>query len=114
MSLLNGGLRAVFGSAFGALYGDGVLHKTTLTDDGIGGVTATAIDSGVKVLVESLSAQDKIGLPRNAVHLTVLRAGLTAGIALDDSVTVDGATYRVVQVDTDPAGAAFALVGVPA
>ncbi len=107
-------LGAVFGAALAPLAQDGLLHATTLTDTGTGGVTASVADSPVKLLVEGLSAADRIGLPRNAVRLIVLSAGLPGVIALDDSVTVGGATYRVIQVDTDTAGASFSLVGVPA
>ena len=116
MVLLNGGLRAVFGAAFGGLFNDGVLHKARLTDDGAGGFTAQGTDSPAKILVESLSEQARAagGLPRDAVILTVLRAGLPADITLDDSLTVNGATYRVIAVGVDAAGASFSVTGVPA
>lgn len=107
------GLQAVFGAALAPLAADGVLHATTLADAGGGGFTASFVDTPVKVVVESLSATDRIGLPRNAVRLTVLCAGLAAPVALDDGVTVNGTTYRVTSVDTDAAGASTTLVGVP-
>lgn len=116
MPFLDGSLRTVFGAAFGSLFSDGVLHKVTLSDDSVGGFAATTTAIPVKVQIESVSERDRIGggLPRTAVGLTVLAAGLASPIALDDSVTVDGVTYRVVQTEVDPAGASFALVGVPA
>lgn len=116
MTLLSGGLQAVFGAAFAALYADGTLHKATLTDDGTGSFTAATTDVPIKVLAESVSDRDRAagGLPRAGTTLSVLRAGLAMAIALDDSLTVAGVTYRVVQVDTDPAAAAYRLVGVPA
>lgn len=113
MSFLSA-LPAVFGAALAPLAADGVLHSTTLADTGGGGLAATFTDRPVKVVVESLSAADRIGLPRHAVRLTVLCAGLAAPVQLDDSLTVSGATYRVTSVDRDPAGASFVLVGVPA
>jgi hypothetical protein len=113
MSFLSG-LSAVFGAALAPLAADGVLHSTTLADTGAGGVAASFVDCPVKVLVESLSDADRIGLPRDAVRLTVLRAGLAVPVALDDSLTVGSETFRVTGVDRDPAGASFVLVGVPA
>ena len=44
----------------------------------------------------------------------MLRAGVVVAVALDDSLTVAGVTYRVTSVDRDPAGAGFVLVAVPA
>jgi hypothetical protein len=109
-------LQAVFGAAFAALYDDGVLHKVSLTDDGHGGFSSATTDTPVKVLVDGLSEAERAagGLPRDAVRLTVLRAGLVGGIAIDDGVTTGNATYRVIQTGTDPAGAAAILVAVPA
>lgn len=108
------GLAAVFGAALAPLTQDGVWHATTLSDTGVGGVSPTAVDVPVRLVVEGLSAEARLGLPRDAVRLVVLRGGLTGAIRLDDSVSVDGATYRVVQADADPAGVSFSLVGVPA
>jgi hypothetical protein len=116
MSVIDGGLQAVFGAAFAALYADGVLHSTTTADDGADSFTASATDVPIKVLVESLSDRDRAaaGLPRTAVTLSVLAAGLGATIALDDSITVGSASYRVVQVDMDAAQSSYAVIGVPA
>lgn len=115
MSWLNAGMQAVFGAAFGALYQDGVLHSVIATDDGLGGFTSTAVDTPIKLLVDSLSDTDRAagGLPRTAVRITVLRAGMPGAIDVDDQISVSGASYRVLQAETDPAGASFALVAVP-
>ena len=45
--------------------------------------------------------------------ISVLQAGLAVTLDLDDQVTVAGASYRVIKVDTDPAGAAWTAVAVP-
>lgn len=114
MTLLNGGFQAVLGAAFAAFYADGTLRKVALTDDGTDSFTSTLTDVPVKVLAESLSDRDRAagGLPRTATSLSVLRAGLGVEISLDDSVTIGGLTYRVVQVDSDPGAVAYRLVGV--
>jgi hypothetical protein len=108
-------LQAVFGAAFAALYDDGVWHRVIAADDGQGGFSTTTADLPVKVLVDSLSEVERAagGLPRGAVRLTVLRAGLGAAVAIDDGLATGGASFRVTQVDTDPAGAAYTLVAVP-
>lgn len=116
MSLLDGALAALFGAAFAPLYRDATLIKTVPADDGVGGFTVTSTATPAKVLVEALSdrARAASGLPEPAVSLSMLRAGLAASLDLDDAVTVESATYRVIRVGTDPAGAAYSAVAVPA
>lgn len=115
MSWLDTSLPAVFGAAFGAIAADGILQSATLTDDGAGGFTSVAVDTNVKVLVDSLSETDRAagGLPQTAVRLTVLRAGFAGWIRIDDGLTVGATTYRVLQVATDAAGASFTVMAVP-
>ena len=115
MSLLDGDLAALFGAAFAPLYRDATLLKTVPADDGAGGFAVTSRASPAKVLVEAVSdrARAASGLPEPAVALSVLRAGLAASLDLDDEVTVGAATYRVIRVGTDPAGAAYSAVAVP-
>ena len=43
----------------------------------------------------------------------MLRAGLPVAVDLDDEMTLGGVTYRAIKIDTDPAGAAFAVTAVP-
>lgn len=116
MTSFTGGLGAVFGAAFGSLYGDGVLHQTTTVDNGAGGFSASTADSAVKVLIDTVSDADRVagGLPRAVVTLTVLRSGLAVSVDIDDTITADGVTYRVIDVGTDPAGAAYTITAVPA
>ncbi len=116
MSLLDGGLAAVFGAAFGAVLADGTLHKMQQVGSGTGGFAVTATDYPAKLCLDSVEANERAasGIPNSAVKLTVLRAGLPVTVDLDDELTLGGATYRAIKVDTDPAGAAFAVVAVPA
>ena len=115
MSLLDGDLAALFGAAFAPLYRDATLTKLAPTDDGAGGFTTVPTTFPAKVLVEAVSdrARAASGIPDPAVTLSVLRAGLGAALDLDDEVATGGATYRVIRVDTDPAGAAYHAVAVP-
>lgn len=116
MPLLDGDLAALFGAALGGLYLDATLTKRTTADTGSGGFATTSTDCAVKALIEAASdkARAARGIPDNAVTLSVLRAGLTVEIDLDDAVSVSGRTYRVIRADRDPAGAAFTLTAVPA
>ena len=116
MSLLDGDLAALFGAAFAPLYRDATLIQTVPADDGAGGFAVTRTATPAKVLVEALSARARAasGLPEPAVSLSVLRAGLAASVDLDDEVAVGAETYRIIRVATDPAGAAYAVVAVPA
>ncbi len=115
MSLLDGDLAALFGAAFAPLYSDATLAKLAPRDDGAGGFAVVATTSPAKALVEAVSdrARAASGLPETAVTLSVLRAGLGAELALDDEVTVGATTYRVIRVETDPAGAAYTALAVP-
>lgn len=116
MGLLDGALAAVLGAALGAVFRNGSLLKMQETDTGTGRFTAAATSYPVKLSLEALTASDRAasGLPLAAVRLTVLRAGLPVTVDLDDGLAVDGATYRVVKVETDAAQAAYALAAVPA
>ncbi len=115
MSLLDGDLAALFGAAFAPLYRDATLAKLAPADDGAGGFTTAPTVHAAKAIVESVSdaARAASGIPASAVTLSVLRAGLGATLDLDDEVTVGGATYRVIRVGTDPAGAAYTAAAVP-
>lgn len=115
MSLLDGPLAAVFGTAFGALFRAATLHKTRATDTGQGSFAIAATDYPVKVCVDALGAADRAasGLPLDAVRFTILIGSLPVTPDLDDELTLDRATYRLIKVDTDPARASISAAAVP-
>ena len=115
MSLLDGELAAVFGAAFAGLSRAATLTKVSATDDGSGGFHAAFAGIPVRAMVEAVSdrARAASGLPDPAVTVSVLRAGLAVAVDLDDEIAVAGQSYRVIRVDTDPAGAASTTVAVP-
>ena len=116
MPLLDGDLAAVFGAAFGAVFADATIHKVQQTDNGTGGFAVTVTDCPAKLSLDAVGAEERAasGLPTSAIRLTVLRAGLPVMVDLDDELTLGGATYRAIKVDTDPAGVAFSVLAVPA
>ena len=115
MSLLDGPLARVFGIAFGAVFRAATLRKTRETDGGHGGFATAFTDYPVKVSADALGAADRAasGLPLSAVRFTILVGGLAVIPDLDDEITLDGTSYRLIKVDTDPAGASVSAAAVP-
>lgn len=116
MALLDHDLCAVFGAALAPFYLDATLYRSAVTDDGSGGFGVAATPYPAKVLLAALSdrARAESGLPETAVTISVLRAGLAVSPDLGDGIVVSGRSYRLVRIDTDPAGAAALAVAVPA
>lgn len=115
MSLLDGGMQAIFGAMFGAVYLDGTLTKGLATDTGTGGFSVADTAYPVKAMAAAMSDQARAasGLPEPAVMISLLRAGLAVAVDLDDRLTIGGKTYRAVRVETDPAAVAFVVTAVP-
>ena len=115
MALLDGALGTALGAALAPLMRDAVLHKTieSAATGGRFGVATT--DYPVKASRDLVSAADRAasGLPSDAVRLIVLLRGLSVTIDLDDGLTIGSASYRVIRVESDPAGAAAVATGVP-
>lgn len=116
MGLLDGPLGAIFGAAFGALFRDGMLHKVRETAAPAGIFAVATTDYAVKVSTDAVGAGDRAasGLPLDAIRLTILNQGLPVSIDLDDGVSVGGVAYRIIRVETDPAGAGVVAAAVPA
>lgn len=121
MSLLDGDLQAVFGSAFGPLLLDGTLINPSLTEDGYGGFNDGADSTAaVKLMFEEYSdfTRAKYDIPAKDVKLIVLQEGVTIGgdpavPAKGWEVTARGTTYRIEDIDQDPAQAAWVFQGRP-
>ena len=106
----------LFGAALAPLATDGVLHRTTTSDDGAGSFTVGTVDVPVRLVVGGMSERARVtgGLAADTVKLTVFQAGLTGSIAIDDSITTGGTTYRVVATTAGPGAVATDVVAVPA
>lgn len=122
MGLLDGGLQAVFGAAFGAVYRDGTLRKATKTPDGSGGYSTTYVDYPIKFQpeVDSNEARAAMGIPVDGGKFIILLAGLGVRPDFDDLLTASATaatpaiTERIVKTQSDPANAALIVWTVPA
>lgn len=94
---------------------DCVLSTATLTSDGEGGFTTTYADTAVKALrVEyTLDYRVRNQIPETDVSVIALRFGVEATPTTDSRVTLQGVTYSVIAVATDPADATWTLQARP-
>lgn len=108
MSLLDGGIRAIFASAFGGLYLTGTLHQGTGqpvygTGGAITGYTGGG-DASVKLQVDA--ATDAMrrdgGFAEGDVRIIVLAQGVSA-LTSDHEVTTRGIRYRIMSSELDAA-----------
>ena len=109
MGLLDGGVNRIFGRAFAAIYLDGSLINRTLTDDGLGTITAFEASAvPIKYQIEQLTETQRASPDYRAtdVRVFILDAGLT--INSDSRLVLGGVTYRVApDIRRDPANAYF-------
>lgn len=115
MGLLDGGLRAVFGGAFGPLFLDGTLHAATTVSDGEGGFVRSFVDHPVKGMVDTYSDEfrARTGVPDTDVRLIVLQFGVTVVPDTDAQITLRGTRYAIQAIEQDPAQAAWTMRGRP-
>lgn len=113
MGLLDGELAGVFAAAFGPIYLDGSLYRSTLTHDGAGGGTeAFAGPEDVKAQVDATTQamRDAPGYIDTDQRIIVLAAGIDP-ITTDDEIEVDGVRWQIASVNQDPAKAYYELRG---
>ena len=108
-------LSAVFGAAFAPLYQDAILHRATLTDDGMGGGSQSFADEPVKAQLDSANEamRGQQGYTDTDQRILVLASGIDRPSA-DDEITVGGRRWKIANVASDPANAAWDLRGVRA
>lgn len=94
---------------------DGTLKTATLTSDGEGGFTTVYADIPIKGLrVEyELDYRVRTGIPATDVQIIVLREGVTATPSTDSRLTIQGGTYSVIAIATDPADATWTIQARP-
>lgn len=118
MSLIDGGISSVFGSVFGALYPDGLLHRDTSDPvfDDYGNVIALGGGSDIAIKVQrdacSYAMRQADGFVEGDVALIILADGLSVEPTTDMQVT-DGTGQRwmIQSVDKDAANSHFICRG---
>jgi hypothetical protein len=113
MGLLDGGLAQIFHSAFSGIFLDGWLHRSQLTDDGVGGgsesfASPEAVKASLDAMTEAMRQQQ--GYVETDQRILVLAHGVDKPTT-DDEITVKGKRWMIEYVGTDPATAAYELRG---
>lgn len=112
----DGTIRAIFGSVFGAVYGDGTLRKVTFTDDGTGSLSETVVDHPVKCHIdratEDMRDQEAARYTGLAVKIFILQEGVAVVPDTDDRLLYRGKVWAISQVSEDPAASHWTARGV--
>lgn len=113
MSLLDGGLQAVFGAALSSLYLDATLHKRVETHATNGDISIAETDHPVKAQKNraTRAMMASPGFVETDVAIFVLQSGAPAIPTADDEITYQGVRYSIASVSTDPANAYWLLRG---
>lgn len=112
-ALLNGGLQAVFGAAFGAVYLPGYLLRTTLTDDGEGGYAVSHAVHSIKGQVDQASERMRRadGYTDGDMRVIVLQSGVTVEPNTDDLTVLGGKVWVLSGIQADPAITHWEMTG---
>jgi hypothetical protein len=112
MGLLDGGISALFGAAFGSFYLDATLHRAAITEDGEGGGVVTFTNSDVKAQLDQVTEAQRVeeGFTDSDQRIIVLAHGV-AEPTTEDEITVDGIRWQIASVKRDPAGSYYDLRG---
>ena len=112
-ALLNGGLQAVFGAAFGAVYLPGYLLRTTLTDDGEGGYSTSHAVHAIKGQVDQASERMRRaeGYTDGDMRVIVLQSGVTVEPNTDDLAILGGKVWALSGIQADPAVTHWEMTG---
>lgn len=111
MGLLDGDLAGTFASAMSGIYLDGTLHRTTFSDDGAGGGSASHSTEAVKVEVDQTTQAQRSGDFTDTDQRILVLAQGVSGITTDDEITAGGVRWSIASVTRDPAGAYYDLRG---
>ena len=113
--ILDGGIRAIFGAAFGSFYQDATLIRVTLIPDGQGGGTEGAVTEPVKVQQDDVSeyVRATAGYAQNERRFLILQSTVTGPVTGDCRLTFEGVTYVLNSPEQDPARSYWAVRAVP-
>lgn len=117
MGLLDGGMAAVFSSAFSGIYLDATLHRATLADDGAGGGSSSFADEPVKAQIDETTQgqQRSVGYTDTDQRILVLAQDV-ALINTDAEITMNegkyaGVRWAIRSSKLDPAQSHYDLRG---
>lgn len=120
MGLLDGGIEAIFGAAFGGLYLPATLHRDTSAPiyDGEGNITGFSGggDIGCRAQVDAATyaMRQAEGFIEGDTRIIVLSAGLGVEVTTDMQITARGVRWQIAGVDRDAAASHWVLRGRPA
>lgn len=110
--ILDGGVQALFGSVFGALFLSGTLIRPIREEDGEGGwIMAASAQYPVKGQIEQTdeAMRQSGGYTDMDAKITLLQAGLPVAPNSDDRIFLAGRTWAIVTIKSDPAGAYWSI-----
>lgn len=116
MTLLEGGITALFGDVFGEFYLDGSIISVANADDGEGGYTQTTTTHACKLQVDACTDRQKLELGYTArdVRVLILQASASVRPSPGNRVVSRGVTYTVGPVVTeDPASSYWEIRATP-
>lgn len=105
MSLLDGGIRELFGSVFGEIYEDAKLITSARTEDEYGSITEVKTEVDVKAHRPTLTDAYRAaaGFSDDEVDIIILSAGLTSAPKTNNYIEYQGSTYSIVHAKEDGA-----------
>ena len=112
MGLLNGQLSAVFNRAFAGIYLPATLHVSGSGYDDAGNPTAGAdIDYDCRAMIDDMSevARAQAGYTERERRIMVLADSVDVVPTTNDSVTVKGERYAIMDVNSDPAESYYSM-----
>lgn len=114
MGILDGGIKSLFGTAFGAFYLDAVLIRMTLVNDGQGGTIEVPDEVDVKVQQDAITDQMRAsgGYTENDARFLILQSGVE-NLDSDCRLEFEGVTYLLANPQQDPARSYWACRATP-
>ena len=111
MSLLDGQLASIFNAAFAGIYLPATLHKNELAYDEAGNPTGSGTDYECRAMIDDMSevARAQAGYTEKDSRIIMLAESCEVDPTTNDSITVKGERYAIMDVNTDPAESYYSM-----